>query len=194
MESIMFCPNCNNSFDITKNVQQTGSSKKLEQVGSSKDTVDYKKIIDEILNQSYDTIDFSKIIKEDLLKSKEFLSLDDEKRSYISNKLLDVELKSHYDSQKNVAYFNCNNCGNIKRIKPGTLIYTKTSNEISQNYISSNMMYMNHSTILPHTKNYTCTNEKCETHKNKSIKDAKMFKPNNSYGIKHICTVCNTIF
>lgn len=184
MESIMFCPNCNNTFDITKTVQQTGSAKEIN----------YKKLIDEIINQTEDSIDFSKINKEDLLKSKEYLNLDDEKRTFVSNKLLNTELKPQYDQNKNAAYFNCNNCGNIKPIKPGTLIYTKTSNDVSQNYISSNLSYMNHSTILMHTKNYTCPNKNCETHKKSILKDAKMFKPNNSYAVKYICTVCETFF
>jgi hypothetical protein len=189
MESIMFCPNCNNTFDITKTVQQTGSGVNIKSGGA----VDYAKLIDQILNQTED-LDFKNINKEELIKSKEYLALDEGKREFVSNKLLDLELNPHYDSNKNAAYFNCNNCGNIKKIKPGTLIYTKTSNDVSQSYISSNMMYMNHSTILPHTKNYTCANKSCETHKNPKIKDAKMFKPNNSYAVKYICTVCNTFF
>lgn len=182
MESIMFCPNCNNTFDITKTVQQTGSGK-----------IDYAKLVDQLLNQK-EELDFKTINKEELLASKEYLSLDDEKRQFVSNKLLNMELNPHYDPTKNAAYFNCNNCGNIKRIKPGTLIYTKTSNEVSQNYISTNMGFMSDSKILPHTKNYICPNKACETHKNQRIKDAKMFKPNNSYGVKYICTICKTFF
>lgn len=190
MESIMFCPNCNNSFNITKTIFQAGGERRNPEL-SRQENANYEKLIDEILNQK-EEIDFSSINKEELLKSKEYLNLDEEKRNYISNKLLNIEFKPQYD--KNMAYFNCDNCGNIKKIKPGTLIYTKTSNEVSQNYISTNMIYMKDSTILPHTKNYTCTNKTCETHKNKSLKDAKMFKPNNSYGNKYICTVCGTIF
>ena len=60
---------------------------------------------------------------------------------------------------KNMAYFSCNNCGNVEKIEPGTRIYTKTSYDVSQNYTSSNMKLMIHSTILPYTKNYNCVNK-----------------------------------
>src|SRR5690606_30576121 len=122
----------------------------------------------------------------------EYLSLNDEKKTFVSNKLLDIELKPHYSQDKNDMWFTCSNCGNIEKIKPGTCIYTKTSSEVAQNYISNNQIYMDHSTILMHTKNYTCPNKDCETHKNNILKDAKMFKPNNSYKVKYICTICKT--
>lgn len=93
----------------------------------------------------------------------------------------------------NNVYFNCNNCGNVKPIKSGTLILSKTYGDLSQNYISNDKVMMN-SKILPHTKNYVCANPKCKTHDNPIMKNAKMYKENKSYRVKYICTVCSTIF
>lgn len=91
-------------------------------------------------------------------------------------------------------FFNCNNCGNVKAIKSGTLILSKTYGNVTQNYISDNDKVMSNSKILPHTKNYVCANKDCITHKEPIKKDAKFFKPNKSYRVKYICMVCSTIF
>lgn len=90
--------------------------------------------------------------------------------------------------------FSCNNCGNVKKIKPETLILSKTYGDVSQKYVADGDKYMADSKILPHTKNYTCPNKNCVTHKDPNKKDAKMYKVNKTYRLKYICMLCKTVF
>lgn len=113
------------------------------------------------------------------------------------NYIFDITKNINKSDDKNIidqVYFNCNNCGNTKVIKSGTLLLSKTYGNITQNYISENEKVMADSKILPHTKNYVCTNKNCITHKDPSKKDAKMYKVNKTYRIKYICGACNNIF
>lgn len=166
---MFFCPNCNYTFDITKNTQ----------IGKGKNENNIK------TTQTSDKVDNI------LAEAQTITSSNTENISDILPVQKDEQISN---LNKNLAYFSCNNCGNVQPIDPGTCIYTKTSYDVSQNYTSSNMKLMIHSTILPFTKNYNCANKQCLTHKDPSKKKAKMFKPNNTYKVKYICMVCKTIF
>ena len=44
--------------------------------------------------------------------------------------------------------------------------------------------------IYPRTKDYTCKNVNCVTHKNEELKEAVFFRQKNTYQTTYLCTVC----
>ena len=92
------------------------------------------------------------------------------------------------------AFFICNNCGFIKRIEPRTLIFSRTSESISQSYDINEYNDMLNSKILPRTRKYVCPNSKCISHNDSYQREAVFFRLNNSYKIKYICNACGTDF
>ena len=79
-------------------------------------------------------------------------------------------------------------------MKPGTLIFSKYSNDISQSYTSKDSSIMKYSDILPKTRKYKCPNSECESHHDLSKKEATFFRMNNNVQIKYICNACDTSF
>lgn len=97
------------------------------------------------------------------------------------------------DVEKSNIYFYCDNCGFSKPVNPKTLLFSRTSKNISQSYISNDVVNMVHSDILFRTRRYICTNKDCESHENPLKREAIFFRLNNSYKVKYICTTCHTI-
>jgi hypothetical protein len=83
--------------------------------------------------------------------------------------------------------FICRKCGNNEEIKPGTLIMSDHISTGSEHYNMQNMIY---SRILPYTRKYTCPNQKCQTHKDESLKEAKMFRVGSTFRVRLICMHC----
>ena len=213
-----FCPNCNNVFDITKGTTQSGGemvnnseifSSSMEETlidqhligGESHDK--YEKLISKILkNEKIDSDEIKKISVDDLIKSVSYKKLKNKQREEVYNKIQDLLPNEQKKLMKNEganqptekAYFICNNCGNRQRIKEGTLIFSRVSNDIAQSYSSSDVKDMKHSDILPFTRKYKCPNTKCYSHINPEKKEAIFFRMNNTFKIKHICQLCDTVF
>ena len=182
----MFCPKCNNAYDISnKIIQQTGGSEIMSTIIS---------ILDNILsNDEYKKLDTAAIYD-----SPEYKNLTDEDKE-----MLKVNIKEHTTDINKVdltgttnykAYFTCKVCHNHEEIKSGTLLFTMNSNIILQEYKTKNYKNMIHSDITHHTREYICPNEECLTHTQPETRDAMFFRYNNSYTIAHICTVCETCF
>jgi len=108
----------------------------------------------------------------------------------------DKKIVTLTDNEENehMAYFICNNCGYHMKIDSGTLIFSKTSEAITETYVSSGSSDIINSKILPHTRNYICSNKTCLTHKEPAKKDAVFYRLNNSYIIRYVCTICKQIF
>jgi len=97
-------------------------------------------------------------------------------------------------TEHNVAYFVCNNCGYHEKIKPQTLIFSRINNDKIQDIVVEDYSYMIHDSTLPRTKEYTCTNTNCDTHKKPALKEAVFFRASKSFQLIYICTVCQTIW
>ncbi|QKF94076.1 DNA-directed RNA polymerase subunit 9 [Fadolivirus algeromassiliense] len=214
-----FCPNCNNVFDITKTSKQEGGNEELEfetssdMTSSSSDLINemkggaksdiYDDIIERILHhKKIDQNEITKISIDDLTKSNAYKKLKHHDREYIYNKFqdllpLDKKKISKDDALKQTiekAYFICNNCGYLKPIDEGTLIFSKVSSDISQSYSSSDTKDMIYSDIIPRTRKYVCPNSKCESHINFEKREASFFRMNNTFKVKYVCQACGTDF
>ena len=95
---------------------------------------------------------------------------------------------------KNMALFECTNCGFSKKIEPGTKIFSRISSDVSKDYTSNTYNELLNSDILPRTRKYNCPNKECRTYTDPTIKEAIFQRRNNSYKLVYVCTVCKTVF
>ena len=214
-----FCPNCNNVFDITKTstkggaksdisdmeieaAMQSESSEENILMGGAKNDI-YTDIITKLLhNGKISDEEIAEISLDNLVKSSTYKKLKHAEKEVVYNKLQDlvplekkkVLKEETVKQQVDKAYFICNNCGYMKPIPDGTLIFSKVSTDIAQSYSSSDFKDMIYSDILPRTRKYICPNTKCESHSNPQKKEASFFRMNNNFKVKYVCQACGTIF
>ena len=91
---------------------------------------------------------------------------------------------------KNLAYFQCDNCGMYELIEPGTLIYSKSAK--NQVLIAEQNKDLIYDATLPRTRKYVCPNKKCDSHSNSKTKEAVFYK--KDHYVTYICCVCETFF
>lgn len=204
---MFFCPNCDNSYDITRNIEQTGGGAYSE----SSETIsyelsggksEYSELVKKILNNvQLSELEIKNINMGKLISDPFYKKLKSTDKQYIYNKIQDslpiekkklLKEKTKLDSKK-LAFFVCNNCGFVESIKDGTLIFSRTSQTKSQFY-SDNYHDLVNSNILPRTRKYICSNKKCDSYKDPNKREAIMFRLSNSYQIKYICLACKSIF
>jgi len=211
----MFCPNCNNFFDIasTNNNLKTNldnnndSSTLSDTYDTLKGGIKYQSLIQKLLDNQIEDNHIKNIDGDSLVNSSEFSSLTNENKNYIYGKIkksLSNENKELFGGNfsknttdifsNNMPFFICKNCNTKKPIKPKSVLYSKTYKNKKSNYTIGNFDNMLHSDILLRTREYTCPNDKCPTHKNYTLKEAVMFRMYESYKIKYICTACKTDF
>ena len=163
----------------------------------------YGDIIFKILkNKPISADDVKNVDVEKLIKSSDYKKLKSRYKQTVYNKIQDllpkekkkIILDGTKASSENIAFFTCTNCSYGERIKEGTLIFSRTSDSISQSYDTNDYSDLYHSTILPKTRKYVCPNTKCESHTNPELREAKFFRMNNSYTVKHICLTCKAQF
>lgn len=199
-----FCPQCGNEYDITKN---SGGDREVQRMPPVQDgkgdildggAVDYKGVIQKLINGDEIT---EQVDLKSVLKSDEYKRLDNEAKEYVFNKIQDKlpnDQKQLLETVKEVTepkkmYFFCYNCSTGSEINPGTTIFTRTSDTVTQFYSSEKYKNMLHSDILPITRQYICKNDKCVSHKDIGKREAVMFRPNNTYIVKYICKACETV-
>jgi len=172
-----FCPKCNYTFDVTKTMLD--SDNKVEIVSSLADILKKIKNKDKLTN-----------IKLNI--SLNILEKDDEYKKLktpIQNKIKSLINKEN----TNTMIFKCINCNFESNIDTTIrLYYLNLKKDIDvKSSIEDNKIYV-HNPILPRTKDYTCKNINCLTHKNKKNKEAVYIKNENTFNLKYICTVCFT--
>lgn len=111
----------------------------------------------------------------------------------ISDTLKGGKTKTNIPQSKQI-YFVCTTCGNTELVKPRTLIISKKSKSIADEYVGNYNKPENLVNIptLPHTRDYVCPNTSCKTHANPELRDAIMSRIGNSFRVMYICTVCMT--
>lgn len=213
---MFFCPNCNNSFDIAKiSLAKTQDKKekqehkqqelkhqelKHQEGGDSKDKQHIEDLITKILRkEQISELDVKDVPVESVTSNPVYKKLKEKDKEIVYNAVLDVKPKDLKPKDKEVesssiANFICKNCGFIKKIEPRTKIFSRTSDDISQTFGTTNYEAMLHSKILPITRHYNCPNTKCESHKDTTKKEAVFFRLNNMYKTKYICRACKTAF
>jgi hypothetical protein len=191
-----FCPNCNNVFDITRNLSQSGGEPSDSQHGGNDN------IINKLLNnEPLSSDDLESITLDDLAKSSGYKKLKNKQREYVYNKFNDslpLEKKKSLGTAPDKIItkdlFVCNNCGFKKKIEPETLIFNRVSSDVAQSYTASDIKDMGHSDILNRTRKYKCPNSKCESHTDPQKREAVYFRLNNTFKIKYICQTCHVSF
>lgn len=170
-----FCPKCNYSFDVTKNLKNTDNRKKIS---------DVKELFTMLEN---DDIDLSNYVANNF-------TLSNVKKDKRYNKLND-EIKQNinqiFESVASDINFNCNNCGYVDTIRKSIILYQINFEENNNDLktLQDNMLLCKNP-ILPRTKDYECKNINCITHKNKENKEAIFYKDPHQYSVKYICCVC----
>ena len=175
---MFFCPKCNFSLDITKNIPNEISN--IVELSTPKDLIDIflDNEIDGNLKVSFQ--------KKDLTSSKEFKKLDTQTQNEIQNKFDEIA-----NIGFNKAYFLCKNCQFITKLDAGTKLYevSNTSKFTKHDLISNKIKDM----TLPRTKDFICPNNKCISQKNEKDKEAVFYRVSKeSYNLKYVCTSCET--
>jgi DNA-directed RNA polymerase subunit M/transcription elongation factor TFIIS len=199
---MFFCPNCNNSFDITKlETLNGGADNNIQNSVEGGAKNNYEDIIDAVIKGNDDINNlFDNISIDDFVNSNEYKKLKSNQKELVYNKIQDSlpkdkkKISEIMESKQNQinAYFICNNCGYLRKIENGTLVFSRVSTDIAQSYATSDMKEMIHSDILPRTRKYSCTNTKCISHTDPSKREAVFFRMNNTFKIKYICLACET--
>ena len=172
---MFLCPKCNYTFDIGKN-------KKTENFIEIKKVNNVFSILDKNLN-AYEL----KFPQEKLKKSKKFQKLDKE----LQTKLLNMYKKKKSNVSIN-ANFVCTNCNYKEPITTSVKLYEiRKDKEIMKQMTDYELKFYIADPTYPKTKDYSCKNINCITHKNKDLKKAIFFKDHNSYQLNYICTVCS---
>lgn len=193
-----FCPNCNNVFDITREEGKTIASETSEDSKKGGAKIDYNELINKLIENEEIEETIENLDIDDILKSDAYKKLKSKQKEYVYNRLQDIlplnkKKITYEDVQGESAYFICKNCGSMKKIDPGTLIYSSVSGDITQSYSVEDNSTMKYSDILPFTRKYKCPNKDCPSYQDASKKEASFFRMNNTYKVKYICHACNTI-
>jgi citrate lyase gamma subunit len=172
----MLCIKCNNYYDITDNIEEQVGGENIEEYITN--VINKREVND--INMDVNDVENHPAFKKLKAKQKEMV-------------LKKVNMNDMIGGDTKVAYLICYNCGYNEEIKDDTLIFSKTTPNISKMYTTDNHN-MKYSKIIPRTVKYVCPNDKCETHKKPEKKKAVFFRQNNSYNIKYVCLVCDTKF
>ena len=209
---MFYCPNCNNTYDIARTSASSQAGGKLNFDFTSSESnnqdmvggVNVVNLINKILkNEAIVPEDLKDLNINDVTKSIDYKKLKQDEKEKIYNKIQDLfpkekkklsGTKPAEDTDDNLAFFVCSNCGYSVKIDDGTRIFSRTSNDISQSYTTGDYSDMLYSNILPRTRKYTCPNKKCESHKDPTKRQAVFFRKNNSYELVYICSACETSF
>ena len=179
---MFFCPKCSYSLDLKKstvigNKTVVATEKK---VPIKSVTAGINKIIKE--NVSPSTIQPS-FTKEQMLKNKNYGKLTMENK----NKMLEIFNQSGGASG---AMFLCNNCDWMKEIDSTIKLYTFDNNENTTQLSPNEYLMIFNNPILSRTKDYSCKNKNCESHKKPDLKEAVFFHNGKTLEVRYICGVC----
>lgn len=198
-------------FDTTESESSklsVSENKEGEQVSTESNTqssqtggINYDQLIQDVLDKKAN-IDVSDVNLESVSKNPTYKKLKTDQKQYVYNKILEMMPKASKpivkDKGKKLsdisAYFECDNCGFVKKIEPGTRIFTRASENIAQSYATDDYKELVNSDILPVTRKYICPNSQCESHKDPTKREAVFFRLNKTYKVRYICRSCKTDF
>ncbi len=178
-----FCPKCNYSFDISKAGSKTedkttpeeDTRKKLDNVESALKRLKAGKNLNEY------KADFK---LEDLESDKIYMKLDEDDKE---------KLKVLFNTTASIGgiMFKCNNCNYKKKINETIRLYQLNVDSVYSVYRSmddNKLLFFN--PIYPRTRDYTCKNVNCVSHKDETNKEAVFFREKDSYLTNYVCGVC----
>jgi hypothetical protein len=178
---MFFCHNCNNSLDITKNINVKKVEKNI--INSPKEFI---KLYNDTNTENY-------FLNFNVSSLKLYL-----KKENINSKEYDNILKSFYkilNNQKDLAPFHlkCVNCNTQNILQAGTVLYSiNFSSNNNFDMTNEDVIIKCNDPILPRTSDYNCPNTKCTTHKDINDKEAVFIRHDKSFNLTYICCVCHT--
>ena len=178
---MFFCPKCDYTFDLSKNIEKKENK--------SKKIISNITQISDILKEYKDSeIDFIEnyIFKNDenkIITLPEFLNLDKKKQNFVKNYTINYQ----YNSKIN---FICKNCNYTQELNETIRLYQSDlnlKNKAKDNTPEINSLYLDDPT-LPRTNNCICKNINCP-----SLNDNKnhvVFYRNFDSTITYVCNTC----
>jgi DNA-directed RNA polymerase subunit M/transcription elongation factor TFIIS len=162
-------------------------------------TADYADIVRMIMdNDAYDQIELIDYNEKDLLRHPDFQKLNSENREMVLGAVQHMlpedskRIKSSSSGVQGKLYYACNNCGYQTPLPPGTQVYRQ--NVVAPVETVSDLdvfRSMADDPTLPRTRNYTCPNKKCATHKDPNLLEMVTVRPDKlSYRNIFVCVEC----
>lgn len=173
---VFFCPECLYSLGISKstNIDDYDDDKKSINIAEALKLLSK----DDTTFQNFKP-DFS---KNDLIKNKKYQKLSVNDKS---------NLNLLFTNQVSEADLKCNNCGYKKQVDETIKLYEYNVNDKTSviRTLEDNKLLTLDPT-LPRTRDFTCKNVNCTTHKSKDPKEAVFLRQSKSYNLTYICTTC----
>lgn len=190
---MQFCPKCDNIMDIGKSAPKVSLAIATPNTVSTETKTNDDEItkLIQLFKNGDDISNFNIDIKL-VTASDEFKKLKETQQK----ELLKI-LKSTEVDETLSAFRICKNCSYFERLIGRNLVLSRMSSEASISGIVdlSKYRYMIHDKTLPHTRDYVCKNDKCESHKNHEKRNAVWFRPIlNSYSTYYGCVTCGEIW
>ena len=171
---MFFCSQCKYVFDIRKG-----------NIIIDKENIKDIDNIFKLVKKNKDLSKFTTDIELDEIKSNNKYKL---LSSSQQNKILEL-----YQNNNSNGIFQCNNCGYQENITKSLNLYSINFNNTNTVELSTeDLKLLVKDPTLPRTRDYTCKNVKCITHKNNNIKESIYYRDDNTYNINYCCTVCYT--
>ena len=200
---MFFCPNCSNSYDITKpSADQTGGAE-ADTITTVSTTQSAGGDMDDLVNRIMEKEDIGPndvvgVQLDSLKKVPAYKKLNKKWKEFVYNKISDQipknkKIKS-LDKDKlkrNLAFFKCTNCGHMQQIKDGTKIYSRSFGVDDQYHINRVNPHRIESNVLLRTRRYNCPNVKCLSHKDDEKREAVIYRIGDSYMVGYSCVACN---
>ena len=172
---VFFCPDCTYSLGISKAQTFNDEDNEKKEIKSVTEAL---KMLDK--NLSNFKAGFS---KKELESNKKFQKLNINEKN---------KLNSLFTSKISEADLSCSNCGYKKKIEDTIKLYefNVLDNTSSIKSLEDNKL-LTMDPILPRTRDYTCKNVNCVTHKDPKIKEAVFMKVPKGFSLTYICCVCH---
>lgn len=173
-----FCPKCNYSFDISK----AGADDKAEE--DTRKSLDIEGAIKRLKAGKNLNIYKADFTLEELESDKNYMKLEDDEKE---------KMKALFNTNAAIGgiMFKCNNCSYKKRINETIKLYQLNVDSVYSVYRSmddNKLLFLN--PIYPRTRDYTCKNINCVSHKDETNKEAVFFREKDSYLTNYVCGVC----
>ena len=179
-------------FDINISSKKKNISKNITEITDS--------VIESMLNGDILDIEINEDSINDINKLSYFNKLNNNQKTLVINRLYEKLPKNQkipktFNSESfKQSYFYCKNCGYSEKIPENMLILSRNISKNTNDSINNFMKYYKYDNTIPISKNYNCINTECPTHTNPLIKNALFFREPNSYVLKYICNVCESIW
>lgn len=179
---MFFCPKCSYSLDLKK-----GSILGDKTVAVSDKKITVKSVtagINQVIKNNINPKEVKpNFTKEQMIKNKNYGKLEMEDKE----KMLEIFNQS---GGALTAMFLCTNCNWQNNINSTVKLYSYDKKENVKKINPNEYFLIFNNPILSRTKDYTCKNKECETHKKPELKEAIFYHENNNLEMKYICGKC----